>query len=82
VSFWGNRWEEGLFEAAETGLSSSPKINLNSQLLRQMIKNERSDVWGTIRLLKGASLWFPSGSFSIYGGLKIFRYNTNSQRSD
>ena len=68
MSFWGNRWEEGLFEAAETGLSSSPKINLNSQLLGQMIKNEGTDVWGTIRLLKGASLWFPIRSFPNYGG--------------
>ena len=68
MSFWGNRLEKGLFEAAETGLSSSPKINLNSQLLGQMIKNEGSDVWVTIRLLKGASLWFPIGSFPNYGG--------------
>ena len=68
MSFWGNWSGEGLFEGAETGLSSSSKINLNSQLLGQMIKNEGSDVWVTIRLLKGASLWFPIGSFPNYGG--------------
>ena len=67
MSFWGNRSGEGLFEGAETGLSSSPKINLNSQVLGQMIKNEGSDMWGTIRLLKGASLWFSIGSFPNYG---------------
>ena len=66
MSFWENRSGEGLFEGAETGLFSSSKINLNSQLLGQMIKNEGSDVWGTIRLLKGASLWFPIGSFPNY----------------
>ena len=68
MSFWGNWSREGLFEGAETGLSSSSKINLNSQLLGQMIKNEGSNVWVTIRLLKGASLWFPIGSFPNYGG--------------
>ena len=44
MSFWENRSGEGLFEGAETGLSSSSKINLNSQLLGQMIKNEGADV--------------------------------------
>ena len=68
MSFWGNWWKEGLFEGAETKLSSSSKINLNSQVLGQMIKNEGSDVWVAIRLLKGASLWFPIGSFPNYGG--------------